>query len=139
MQARHADLFALEVPEGWLFYADDHGGSLIPPCKTAVMHIHAEAVTDVAELPNLTRMLAGFLTLHHSPVATDELLPIKLPGALCFAYQYAEGARAVRVWVLGNESAWAFVNFQVPLDREREYRSVVDQMIRSFQVSPACG
>ena len=136
MRAQHANLFAMEIPEGWHFFADEHGGSLIPPCQTAVLHIHAEAVVDAAELPNLTQMLAGFLTLHHRPVATDELLPIKLPGALCFAYQYAEGPRAVRVWIMGDEAAWAFVNFQVPLDRESEYRATVDGWVRSFQISP---
>ena len=136
MQARHTDLFAVEIPEKWEFFADEHGGSLIAPCQTAVLHIHAEAVTDAADLPNLTRMLAGFLTLHHGPVATDELLPIKLPGALCFAYQYAEGQRAVRVWIIGNEAAWAFVNFQVPFDRELEYRTAVDQLVKEFRLNP---
>jgi hypothetical protein len=134
MRARHQDLFSLPIPEGWQFYADEHGGSLITPDRTAVLHIHAEKVADVAELPNLTRMLAGFLTLHHKPVATDELLPIKLPGALCFAYQYADGERAVRVWIIGNEKAWAFLNFQVPLQGHAAYTAVVDGLVKDFQI-----
>lgn len=126
-------MFSVVAPEGWRFYADEHGGSLITPCQTAVFHIHAEEVRDKAELPNLTRMLAGFLTLHHRPVATDELLPIKLPGALSFAYQYADGPRAVRVWIIGNERAWAFLNFQVPFDKELEYRATADALVKSFR------
>lgn len=134
MRAQHQNLFSLAVPEGWQFFADEQGGSLITPCQTAVLHIHSEAVSDAAELPNLTRMLAGFLTLHHKPVATDDLLPIKVPGALCFAYQYAEGERAVRVWIVGNEKAWAFLNFQVPFEREITYRAAVDQLVRDVQI-----
>ena len=135
MRAQHQQLFSVSIPDGWEFYPDDLGGSLITPCRTAVLHIHSEGVTDVAELPNLTRMLAGFLTLHHKPVATDELLPIKLPGALCFAYQYAELERVVRVWIIGNEKAWAFLNFQVPMERVLEYRAPVDALVRDFQIS----
>lgn len=134
MRVKHQHLFSVDVPDGWQFFADEHGGSLITPCQTAVLHIHSEGVSDPAELPNLTRMLAGFLTLHHKPVATDELLPIKVPEALCFAYQYAESERAVRVWIIGNEKAWAFLNFQVPFARQIEYRAVVDQLVRDFQV-----
>ncbi|MBS2039806.1 hypothetical protein JST97_32780 [bacterium] len=134
MRAEHQDLFSLPVPEGWQFYPDDHGGSLITPCRTGVLHLHAEKVADVSELPNLTRMLAGFLTLHHKPVATDELLPIKLPGALCFAYQYSDGERAVRVWIVGNEKAWTFLNFQVPLASHAAYTAVVDSLIKDFQL-----
>lgn len=126
-------MFDIEIPEGWQFYPDEHGGSIITPCRSAVLHIHAEKVRDRAELPNLTRMLAGFLTGHHRPVATDELLPVKLPGALCFAYQYADGPRAVRVWIIGNEKAWAFVSFQVPFDRELDYRAAADSLIKSFR------
>lgn len=134
MRVQHQNLFSLAVPEGWQFFADDQGGSLIAPCQTAVLHVHAEAVSDPAELPNLTRMLAGFLTLHHKPVATDDLLPIRVPGALCFAYQYAETERVVRVWIVGNEKAWAFLNFQVPYEREAGYRSTVDGLIRDVQI-----
>lgn len=134
MRAMHQQLFSIAVPEGWQFFADEHGGSLITPCQTAVLHIHSEAVEDTSELPNLTRMLAGFLTLHHKPVATDELLAVKLTGALCFAYQYAEIERAVRVWIIGNEKAWAFLNFQVPLEKEMTYRATIDSLVRDFQI-----
>lgn len=134
MRAQHQQLFSVAIPEGWEFFADEHGGSLITPCQTAVLHIHSEGVTDAAELPNLTRMLAGFLTLHHKPVATDELLSIKLPGALCFAYQYADLERAVRVWIIGNEKAWAFLNFQVHFENELLYRATVDALVRDFQI-----
>lgn len=134
MRAQHQNLFSVAVPEGWQFFPDDQGGSLITPCQEAVLHIHAEAVEDVSELPNLTRMLAGFLTQHHKPVATDELLAVKLSGALCFAYQYAELERAVRLWIVGNEKAWAFLNFQVPLEKEMTYRATVNDLIKDFQI-----
>ncbi|MFN8610080.1 MAG: hypothetical protein U0931_21235 [Vulcanimicrobiota bacterium] len=134
MRAHHQDLFSMPIPEGWRFFPDEHGGSLITPCQTAVLHVHAEKVNDPAELPNLTRMLAGFLTLHHKPVATDELLQVRLPGALCFAYQYADGDRAVRVWIIGDEKAWAFLNFQVPLQSHATYTAVVDDLVKDFRL-----
>lgn len=134
-------IFELPAPSDWTFYPDEHGGSWIPPCQSAVLHVHAELVSDPAELPNLTRMLAGFLTQHHRPVATDELLPIKIPEALCFSWQYMEIApegweRVVRLWIVGNEKAWAFVNFQLPLTRMEALNEVVDGMIRGFRFRP---
>ncbi len=136
MQARHKHLFQIEFPEDWTFYADEHGGGLVSPCRKAVLHFYAEAVHDAAELPNLSRMLAGFLTQHHRPVATDDLRQIKLPGALAFSWQFLDSLqnRAVRVWIIGNEKAWAFANFHSPLDLEPDLRSAVDQIIADFRI-----
>jgi len=131
-------LFALDAPPDWAQYEDTDGAaevSWISPCRSGVLHVHAEAVADMRDLPNLSRMLDGFLTLHQRPVATDELLKVKVPGCLCFAWQYAdaEQRRAVRTWVLGNEQAWAFVSFHCSLEQEYGLRPTVDAMITSFR------
>lgn len=129
-----AHLFDCPVPPGWEFHPDEHGGGMVSAGRDAVLHVHAEEVTDPAELPNLSRMLAGFLTAHHKPVHTKELLALKLPGALGFAWQYLDGDRAVRVWIVGHDRAWAFLNFQCPVAVEPEYREVVDGVVRNFQL-----
>lgn len=136
MQAKHEPLFLVEFPDDWTYYPDEHGGGVVSPCRRAVLHFYAEAVENPSELPNLSRMLAGFLTQHHRPVATDELLQIKLPGALAFSWQFLDAMqnRAVRVWVIGNEKAWTFANFHAPLDLEPQLRPSVDQMIRDFRL-----
>lgn len=134
MVARHQDLCEFPIPEGWEFYPDESGGGLISPGREAVLHVHCEAVQDPTELPNLSRMLAGFLTGHYKPVATDDLLRFKSEGALGFAYQYADGDRAVRVWIIGNPDAWAFLNFQGPLENEAGFREPVDKVVREFRL-----
>lgn len=135
MQVEHPTLFQLQLAASWTFYADEHGGGAISPCRRAILHFYAEPVHNPEELPNLSRMLAGFLTQHHRPVATDELLRLKLPGALGFSWQFLDSSqnRAVRVWILGNEKAWSFANFHCPLEDEPGLREVVDEMIRSFR------
>ena len=106
--------------------------------RDCVLHIRAERVRDAAELPNLSRMLAGFLTEHVTPVATDELRAFQVEEVLGFAWQYREewedeGERAVRVWVLGNELAWCFVSFQGPIDSVQRDLQLVDNAIVSFR------
>ena len=127
--------FEIDSPTGWEFYADEdeQGGSWIPPCRGGVLHIHSEPVTDVSKTPALSRLLANFVTLHHQPVATDELLRWKIPGCLCYAWQYAEQGQAVRLWMIGNESHWAFATFQAPLEAEPQLRQCVDEMISNFR------
>lgn len=129
-----APLCQFVVPEGWDFYADEQGGGLVSPDRQAVLHVHCEEVTDPTELPNLSRMLAGFVTGHHRPIITQDLMPFQLPGALGFAYQYEHDQRAVRVWIVGNPAAWAFLNFHSPLDKEEQYREAVDGFVRSFRL-----
>ena len=136
MRHRFGDLYELQLPEDWLYVPDEAGGSAIPPEKDAVLHIHCEAVVDPSKLHNLSRMLAGFVTLHHRPVATDQLLEMEWEEAIGFAWQYLEesSGRAVRLWIVGHEDAWAFINFQCPEAREIGLRGQVDAIVKEFRL-----
>jgi hypothetical protein len=130
-------LFQLELPDGWHWQGEDDGGGAIAPDARGVLYITAQRVADKAQLPSLTRMLAGWLTQHVRPVATDELVSASFPGARGYAWQYTEEyvdkpKHAFRVWVAGNEAAWAFLNFNVPVAKEPEGRPDVDRIIASF-------
>ena len=126
----------MQLPPSWSWFPDEAGGAAVfqPAGQTAssVLHIHVEGVDDSESLPNLSRMLAGFLTLRGRPVATDDLLELDLPNTQAFAWQYQEGEQAVRVWVAGNELAWAFINFHCPVLLEAELRSDVDLIVASL-------
>lgn len=102
-----------------------------------MLYISAQLVADRSQLPSLTRMLAGWLTQHVRPVATDELIAASFPGAQGYTWQYLEEyadkeRHAFRVWVAGNVAAWAFLNFNGPVSREPEVRAEVDQLVASF-------
>ena len=131
-------LFSIEVPEGWQFFPDEHGGGLIPPDKSAVVHLYGEAVEDPADLPNLSRMLAGFITLRGKAVAPDDLFRLQIKEYPAFAWRSQEkGKKAVRMWVVGNEFAWVFINFQADLDAESRWRLDVDRIVASLDLMEA--
>lgn len=136
MTHRFEQLYELDLPDDWIYVPDAEGGAAIPPGRDAVLHIHCEAVIDPSKLHNLSRMLAGFVTLHHKPVATDQLLEMEWPEAIGFAWQYRdeEAHRAVRLWIVGHEEAWAFLNFQCPETREPELRAQVDSIVKGFRL-----
>ena len=140
MQVSHPQgLYTFELPEGWNWHADDDGGGAIAPEARGLLYITAQAVADRSQLPSLTRMLAGWLTTHVRPVATDELVPTAFPGGQGYAWQYTEEyadkePHAFRVWVAGNEAAWAFRNFNGPVSREPHVRADVDRLVASFSL-----
>ena len=134
-------LIQLKFPPEWSWHPDELGGGAVPPERDCVFHVRAEPVEDVTELPNLSRMLASFLTYHVRPVATDELHSFAVGGGLGYAWQYMEEweapeergpIQAIRVWVVGNERAWAFANFQGPMEEVRRHRQLVDEIVSSF-------
>ena len=132
-------LIQFELPPEWQWYPDESGGGAVPPDRQSVLHVRAESVDDPAELPNLSRMMASFLTYHLRPVATDELMPFSVGGGLGYTWQYMEEweeeprIQAIRVWVMGNERAWAFANFQGPAALVQTSREQVDRVISSFR------
>lgn len=132
-------LFSFELPPGWHWEGEDDGGGAIAPDRMGVLYITAQAVEDPTKLPSLTRMLAEWLTRHVRPVATDELIPARFPGARGYTWQYTEEytnkeKHAFRVWVAGNEAAWAFLNFNGPLSLEPAVRPQVDALAASFKL-----
>ena len=130
-------LLSFELPPDWEWYPDGQGGGAIPPDRQSVLHVRAERVEDAAQLPNLSRMLAGFLTGHVRPVATDELHPFSVVGGQGFAWHYLEEwesegpprIQSVWLWVMGNEQTWTFVNFQGPAGSSK---GMAEQIARTF-------
>ena len=151
------DLIQFQLPPQWSWHPDEAivtppsvplkgetGGGAVPPERDCVLHFRAERVEDPTELPNLSRMMASFLTYHVRPVATDELHSFNVGGGLGFAWQYMEEwegdptspsgpIQAIRVWVVGNEVAWVFINFQGPREIVRQRREAVEEVISSLQ------
>lgn len=129
-------LFSIQLPPGWQFFPDLHGGGVIPPGSQGVLHFHSERVADSAELPNLSRMLAGFVTLHHQPVATDQLRRLSINGSDAFAWQYVDKSeQAVRLWVVGNDAAWVFINFQASPLVAASLESEIDGIVGSLTMA----
>ena len=117
--------FTVKLPSDWQLKEEAegqlaHGISSSPP---GVLTLKWEQVTDTEELPNLSRMLAGFLTRSGHPVATDELLPLSnVSGAQGFSWQYQEEATYHRFWLLGHRQCWLLLTFVCP----QEYHSAFE-------------
>ena len=62
--------FSLEVPAGWEVRHEEEQVFLISRTPPGVLCCTAQTVENSEELPNLSRMLAGFLTRSGHPVAT---------------------------------------------------------------------
>ncbi|MCA9794765.1 MAG: hypothetical protein KC910_23315 [Candidatus Eremiobacteraeota bacterium] len=135
----HPDgLFELSLPSDWRWVADETGGSAVSAQPPGVLHLSAEAVEDPAELPNLSRMLAAFLTRTGRPVATDDLLRVPLVGAEGFSWQYIEDQkRAWRVWIFGNRTVWVFASFNCALEDAPVHQGSVDGLVHSLRLAGA--
>lgn len=129
-------LFELRLPSDWQWIADEAGGAAVSRQPPGVLHLSAEAVDDPADFPNLSRMLAGFLTRTGRPVATDDLLRVPLAGAEGFSWQYIEDeSRAWRVWIFGNRVAWVFVSFNCALEDAPAHQPAVDGLVHSLRLA----
>lgn len=104
--------FSLEVPAGWEVRHEEEQVFLISRTPPGVLCCTAQTVENSEELPNLSRMLAGFLTRSGHPVATDELLRLSnIPNAVAFCWQYFEQGTFHRVWIFGNRRSWLLWTF----------------------------
>lgn len=133
-------LFQLDLPEGFTWRREAGGGAALSLQPPGVLHFTVEPVENPEELPNLSRMLANFVTLHVKPVATDQLMRFQLPNSLGFAWQYREDleggdSRLWRVWVVGNHHAYAFISFNCALEHQEQFQPLVDEAIRSIKLS----
>ncbi len=130
----HSD-FSLILPEGWVCKSENerrYGVCLSPP---GVLCCTPERVTETDRLPNLARMLAGFLTRQGHPVATDELLIVSgVAGADGYSWQYVEDGSFLRFWIFGNETRWLFLTFTTPEAHRIEFLPVLDELIRTLRV-----
>lgn len=132
-------LFQLDLPEGFSWRSESGGGAALSYQPPGVLHFSAEPVENPEELPNLSRMLANFVTLHVKPVATDQLLRFQLENSLGFAWQYKEEleggeSRLWRVWVVGNRQVYVFVSFNCALEHQEQFQPLVDEAVRSIKL-----
>ncbi len=138
------NLFELRLPEGFTWRSEAGGGAALCHQPPGVLHFSAEPVEDPDELPNLSRMLANFVTLHVKPVATDELLRLQLDNSLAFGWQYKEDleggeSRLWRVWVAGNQHAYVFISFNCSLKNQSHFQPLVDNIVSSIKLlQPGC-
>lgn len=120
MERLEEETFSLTLPDGWMVRRDEERLFLVSKAPPGVLCCTAEFVDDPSELPNLSRMLAGFLTRTGHAVATDELLRISnVPGAAGFCWQYFEDGTFHRIWIFGNRLSWllwTFSSFSADLD-----------------------
>ena len=127
--------FALEVPPGWEIRRDEERLYLVAVEPAGVLCCTAEVVEDSAELPNLSRMLAGFLTRTGHAVATDELLRISnVPGAGGFCWQYFEEGTFHRFWIFGNHSAWLFWTFSSATADLEHFHPLLEGLLKSLSM-----
>ena len=127
--------FQLELPQS--FEINKDGDSLTCVCKepAGVLTIIHENVENPEELPNLSRMLAGFLTRSGHPVATDELLPMtSVPGTPGFSWQYIDGARFFRFWLFGTRQCWVLLTFVCPEENKVDFHQVLEESIKSLRL-----
>ncbi len=127
-------LFSLALQPGWQWQEQEDGGLCFSQEPPGVLHLSAEPVADPESLPNLSRMLAGFVTRTVRPVATDDLLRVPLAGAEGFSWQYVAEDKACRVWVFGNRQAWVFASFHCQLEDAPNHQTGVEKMVTSLKL-----
>ena len=111
--------FSLELPELFEIHREEDGLQCVCREPAAVLSLSPEVVEDSDSLPNLSRMLASFLTRMGHPVATDELLRVtSVPQAIGFSWQYMEDGKYLRFWLFGNQFSFLLVTF-VCLEQNR--------------------
>lgn len=126
--------FSLRLPDGFEVVEND---VLCCVCRQppGVLHLTSEAVDDPKELPNLSRMLAGFLTRSGHPVATDELLRVtSVPHAHGFSWQYTEEGHYNRLWLFGNELSWLLLHFVTPREHYAEFHEKLTGAVQTLRL-----
>jgi hypothetical protein len=127
--------FSLELPEPFLVRRE--GVNLQGICQdpAGVLHITPERVIDPESLPNLSRMLAGFLTRSGHPVATDELLQVtSVPDAHGFSWQYVEEKVYHRLWLFGDEFSWLLMTFICPESDRGHFHESLQAVVNSLRL-----
>ncbi len=139
---------SFQLSPGWEYFADPRspqtaetapwGGSVINPARNCVLHLRVEHLDPAQGLPDLARFLANFLTYHLRPIATDELFHYMFGGLSAYSWQYHEEFESgqlnrVKVWVIGNDLGWCFVNFQGPADQFQQELDTVEELLSSMR------
>ena len=127
--------FSLVLPAGFQASNDEEGLHCICKSPPAILRFTAEKVEDKDALPNLSRMLAGFLTRMGHPVATDELLKLNsVPGAYGFCWQYAEDDKFQKFWLFGNEASWFFMTLVTAENDKDTLHEPIQQMVKTIRL-----
>lgn len=132
-----SETFQLSLPQGWTQRSDEeclYGVCTDPP---GVLCCTPSLVEDSDQLPNLSRMLAGFLTRSGHPVATDELLRVSgVANAHGFCWQYVENERFHRIWVFGNQVSWLLLTFTSGAEAQSTFHPLLNEMIATLALQP---
>lgn len=129
------ELFSLSMPALWTLRRDEGCLYLVSTTPPGVLCSTSERVADTEELPNLSRMLAGFLTRTGHTVAPNELLILSnIPGAAGFCWQYVQDQVFYRYWIFGNAKCWVFWNFTSAAADMESFHPVLEQIVRSLKL-----
>lgn len=128
-------LFGLELPNGFTSRQEEQGWQCVCTDPPGVIHFTPEVVDDPDELPNLSRMLSGFLTRSGQPVAPYDLLKItSIPDTHGFSWQYTQEENYHRVWLFGNDHCWLLVTFVCPAPVYRTFHEPLTKSIATLRL-----
>lgn len=129
--------FQMELPSDWVVRRDEERIYAVCPQPPGVLCCTPQEVEDSEEFPNLSRMLAGFLTRSGHPVATDELLRITgVAHAHGFCWQYVEDDTFHRIWIFGNARSWLLLTFTCPAPHQGDFSETLNELIRGLSLTP---
>jgi hypothetical protein len=132
-------LFRVTLPPDWAWVPDEGGGAAVPPGDPGVLYFFAQAVTDRRALPNLQRMLAGFLSQRGRPVLTEQLLTVRLGRHRGYAWRFLEerpqGEHAWFLWITGNLKAWLLVSYNCPAGYASSHQAEIDEILASLRLA----
>ncbi|HIB68990.1 MAG TPA: hypothetical protein EYO33_28860 [Phycisphaerales bacterium] len=128
-------LFSIALPDSFEIHRDGERLQCVSREPVGVLSLTPEEVENADELPNLSRMLAGFLTRSGHPVATDELLRVSsVSGAHGFSWQYTEDSKYHRLWLFGNKFCWLLVTFICPQDGVNEFHERLQELVKTIRL-----
>lgn len=127
--------FFLSLPDNFEIVRDEERIQCVSREPVGVLSLTPEEVHDPEHLPNLSRMLAGFLTRSGHPVATDELLRITtVPDAHGFSWHYSENGNAHRFWLMGNRDSWLLLTFVCPAANMSVFHEPLQEVIKTVRL-----
>jgi hypothetical protein len=138
MSQLREDTFAVTLPAGWEVRRDEECVYLVSPAPAGVLCSTAKRVESLEELPNLSRMLAGFLTRTGHPVATDELLRLSnISGGQGFCWQYFENGVFHRLWIFGNRASWLLWTFSCSASDVDHFHPLLEALLKTLSLDEA--
>jgi hypothetical protein len=127
--------FSIELPEEFQVTETDEGLHCVCQQPPGVLHLTPQDVEDPEDLPNLSRMLSGFLTRSGHPVATDELLQMtSVPNAHGFSWQYTEEGCYNRLWLFGNQYSWLLLHFVCPQEHYAQFHEKLNGAMKTLRL-----